>query len=149
MVTIKQSVFREKKRKQNLRVTRTLPSLFVISPGAKTLNTKCATQVLGEIMEKIEVVICTDPINIHYFLFSWKGSKNKQINNRAMFLYLIQGQMLKFSTLEEKRKYQPIKSLSIVSTKLFNCFKKCLPFCIGAQPWMKRSERACGVGTSV
>ena len=45
-------------------------------------------------------MICTEPVNIHavfsFFLLSWKDSEHQQINNRAMFLYLIQGQMLKF-----------------------------------------------------
>ena len=49
-------------------MTRTLTSLFFISPGGKTLNT-CAAQVLREIREKIEIGISTDPINIQYFLF--------------------------------------------------------------------------------
>ena len=103
----------EKKKKQNLRVTRTLTSLFLILPSEKTLNT-CATQALRYIMEKIEIVICTDTV-FSLFLFSWKDSENKQINNRARFLYFIQGQMLKFSTLEEEKKIpSKKKSLSIV-----------------------------------
>ena len=59
---------KRKEKKQNLRVTRTLTSLFLISPVGKTLNT-CATQALRDISEKIKIVICTDSINIQYFLF--------------------------------------------------------------------------------
>ena len=99
------------KKKQNLRLTRTLTSLtlFPILPGGKTLNT-CAPQALRCVTEKIEIVICTDPV-LSLFLFSWKSSENKQINNRARFLYLIQGQMLKFSTLEEEKK-NPAKKVT-------------------------------------
>ena len=67
--------FREKGKKQkNLRVTRTLTSLFLILPGGKTLNT-CATQALRYITEKIEIVICTDTV-FSLFLFSWKEKKH-------------------------------------------------------------------------
>ena len=121
LVTIKQSVFREKRKKEkrNLRVTQTLISLFLILPGGKTLNT-CTPQALRYITEKTEIVIRTDTV-FCLFLFSWKSSENKQVNNRARFLYLIQGQMLEFSTLEEEKKKSSQKGhLAWFSTKLFN-----------------------------
>ena len=64
IVAIKQSVFQKKKPTCYSK----LEFSVLIAPGGKILNT-CAMQALHQTMGKIEILICTDPINTQYFLF--------------------------------------------------------------------------------
>ena len=107
--TIKQSVFQEKKKKNGTCVWLE-PWLLCCSltqwENAKHLRHTSTLWNNGENLNNDlhwpYQYTCTVFL---FFLFSWKDSEHQQINNWAMFLYLIQDQMLKFRHFGGKNKF--------------------------------------------
>ena len=126
-VTIKR-VFQQKEKKKKLTepaCDSNLDFSVLISPGGKTLNS-CTTQALRETMGEKWFALTLLIYSIFFFLFSWEDIEHRQINNRAVFLYLIQDRKCWNSgTLEEKKNSRQRSHFSIV---LNQALQLCISF---------------------